>query len=122
MSETNPNDNQGSFWATIPGILTALATLITALAGLHVVLHEGDTSQNSSNDHAELSSSSQSSRITQKTECLIKGNISSNSGDRIYHMPGDRDYEKTQINTAKGERFFCTEAQAQESGWRRAPN
>ena len=52
--------------------------------------------------------------------CNIKGNISHNSGKRIYHMPGDRDYERTRISTARGERYFCSEAEARAAGWRRA--
>jgi endonuclease YncB( thermonuclease family) len=50
--------------------------------------------------------------------CAIKGNI--NARGRIYHMPGDESYAKTGINPAKGERWFCTEAEAQAAGWRRA--
>ena len=50
--------------------------------------------------------------------CAIKGNISASG--RIYHMPGDDFYAKTGINLAKGERWFCTEAEAQAAGWRRA--
>jgi hypothetical protein len=49
---------------------------------------------------------------------VIKGNISASG--RIYHMPGDDSYAKTGINLAKGERWFCTEAEAQAAGWRRA--
>jgi endonuclease YncB( thermonuclease family) len=49
-------------------------------------------------------------------ECLIKGNVSDNG--RIYHVPGSRDYEQTRIDTAKGERWFCTEQEAQAAGWR----
>ena len=52
--------------------------------------------------------------------CNIKGNISHNSGRQIYHMPGDRDYERTRISTSRGERYFCTEAEARAAGWRRA--
>jgi endonuclease YncB( thermonuclease family) len=51
--------------------------------------------------------------------CLIKGNISA-SGERIYHVPGGAFYDATEINTAKGERWFCTEAEAQAAGWRRS--
>ena len=42
--------------------------------------------------------------------CSIKGNISKND-TRIYHVPGGRYYDQTRINTAKGERWFCTEAE-----------
>ena len=51
--------------------------------------------------------------------CQIKGNISS-KGRRIYHTPGQRYYAKTGINLERGERWFCSEAQARASGWRRA--
>jgi endonuclease YncB( thermonuclease family) len=49
--------------------------------------------------------------------CAIKGNIS-RKGDRIYHLPGTRDYERTQINEASGERMFCSEDEAKAAGWR----
>lgn len=52
--------------------------------------------------------------------CNIKGNISRNSGRRIYHLPGDPDYAKTRISTSHGERWFCTESEARAAGWRRA--
>jgi hypothetical protein len=41
----------------------------------------------------------------------IKGNIS-RSGERIYHLPGGRWYDRTKITTAKGERWFCSDAEA----------
>lgn len=50
--------------------------------------------------------------------CPIKGNITSNG--RIYHLPGQRFYDKTRINTGTGERWFCTEQEARSAGWRRA--
>lgn len=50
--------------------------------------------------------------------CPIKGNINS-KGERIYHTPwGSRNYSRTKINTAKGERWFCSEAEAVAAGWR----
>ena len=52
--------------------------------------------------------------------CNIKGNISHNSRRHIYHMPGDRDYERTRIHRSRGERYFCSEAEARAAGWRRA--
>ena len=50
--------------------------------------------------------------------CIIKGNISANG--RIYHVPGARHYDITRINEARGERWFCSEAEARAAGWRRA--
>lgn len=54
------------------------------------------------------------------SSCIIKGNISSSG--RIYHMPHNRDYDRTVINTQQGERWFCTEAEARAAGWRAARN
>lgn len=51
--------------------------------------------------------------------CDIKGNISS-SGEKIYHVPGQRHYAQTQISPGKGERWFCSESEAQNAGWRRS--
>ncbi len=51
--------------------------------------------------------------------CPIKGNISA-SGEQIYHVPGGEYYIWTWINPVKGERWFCSEAEAQGAGWRRS--
>lgn len=53
------------------------------------------------------------------TEAVIKGNIASD-GERIYHVPGQENYDITVITEAKGERWFCTEAEAIAAGWRKA--
>jgi endonuclease YncB( thermonuclease family) len=55
-----------------------------------------------------------------RADCDIKGNISYKTGQRIYHLPGDRYYAATRINTNRGERWFCSEAEAQAAGWRHA--
>ena len=52
------------------------------------------------------------------TACVIKGNISSSG--RIFHLPGNRDYAATRIDAARGERMFCTVAEARAAGWRAA--
>jgi micrococcal nuclease len=55
----------------------------------------------------------------QATNCVIKGNISS-SGEKIYHMPGQRFYDETVITPGKGERYFCSATEAEAAGWRAA--
>jgi endonuclease YncB( thermonuclease family) len=50
--------------------------------------------------------------------CAIKGNIS--HSDQIYHMPWSPWYDKVKIDTARGERWFCSEGEAQAAGWRPA--
>jgi len=51
--------------------------------------------------------------------CAIKGNITA-SGERIYHTPGSTWYARTGIDTASGEAWFCTSAEAEAAGWRAA--
>lgn len=54
-------------------------------------------------------------------ECQIKGNISS-TGEKIYHLPDCPYWSKTVISEEKGERWFCSEEEAQAAGWRKAQN
>ncbi|MCY0146313.1 hypothetical protein OEG84_00905 [Hoeflea sp. G2-23] len=53
-------------------------------------------------------------------QCLIKGNVSINTGERIYHVPGQEFYTPTKISARYGERWFCSEAEARAAGWRKA--
>ena len=50
--------------------------------------------------------------------CAIKGNIS--EGGHIYHAPWSAWYDKVRIDEARGERWFCSEADAVAAGWRPA--
>jgi hypothetical protein len=52
--------------------------------------------------------------------CKIRGNISQATGERIYHVPGQEFYSVTRIHPSHGERWFCSEAEAQQAGWRPA--
>ncbi len=63
------------------------------------------------------------SPITSITQpgCIIKGNISIETGNKLYHLAGMEDYESTVIDSASGERWFCTESEAIANGWRKAP-
>jgi cold shock CspA family protein len=56
-----------------------------------------------------------------KPDCVIKGNISISTQHKLYHVPGMEDYEGTIIDPVKGERWFCSEAEAVAAGWSRAP-
>lgn len=57
--------------------------------------------------------------LSAQSGCLIKGNINS-KGEKIYHIPGQKYYEKTKIEETKGERLFCTEKEAENNGWRKS--
>ena len=48
--------------------------------------------------------------------CVIKGNINA-AGRRIFHVPGQEDYAATRIDLSRGERWFCTAAEARGAGW-----
>jgi endonuclease YncB( thermonuclease family) len=50
--------------------------------------------------------------------CAIKGNVSESG--HIYHMPWGPWYGKVRIETAKGERWFCSEEEAVAAGFRPA--
>ena len=71
-------------------------------------------------DRVELTQAQAERPQTQtKPGCVIKGNVAA-SGERIYHVPGGEYYAVTRVNPAKGERWFCSEAEAREAGWRRS--
>nr|WP_244914928.1 thermonuclease family protein [Rhizobium sullae] len=48
--------------------------------------------------------------------CPIKGNISDNG--HIYHAPWSPWYVRTKVSTKNGERWFCSEKEAVQAGWR----
>lgn len=50
----------------------------------------------------------------------IKCNVARGSGERIYHLPFDQQYDTTVIETDRGERFVATVAEAERLGFRRA--
>ncbi len=52
--------------------------------------------------------------------CNIKGNISVENGEKIFHIPGQEFYDETSIRPWRGERWFCSEADAYSAGWRMA--
>jgi len=86
---------------------------ILALAGIAAVgVGHGVTSEDGQHGRSTVGAMIQG--------CNSKGNISINSGARIYHMPGQNRYAETIITPSKGERWFCSEDEARSAGWRRA--
>ncbi|MGE7367957.1 hypothetical protein ACQKKX_02665 [Neorhizobium sp. NPDC001467] len=59
-------------------------------------------------------------RSTYDPACDIKGNISWNGGQKIYHVRGQKNYQDTRIRVLDGERWFCSEDEARAAGWRKA--
>ena len=55
------------------------------------------------------------------SSCVIKGNINAEKV-KIFHVPGCEYYDRTVVSEKYGERWFCTEEEALEAGWRKALN
>jgi endonuclease YncB( thermonuclease family) len=50
--------------------------------------------------------------------CPIKGQVA--SGTKVYVLPWSPDYSKVRVRTTRGERWFCSEQDAQAAGWKQA--
>lgn len=50
--------------------------------------------------------------------CVIKGNITGRG--KLYHLPSCGSYSSTKIDQTKGEKWFCTEEEAQAAGWQKS--
>ena len=50
--------------------------------------------------------------------CAIKGNVNANG--HIYHMPWSPWYDKVRMDGHPDKRWFCSEAEAVQAGWRPA--
>ncbi|HYD35770.1 MAG TPA: thermonuclease family protein [Vitreimonas sp.] len=50
--------------------------------------------------------------------CVIKGNVSDRG--QLYHLPQCPQYNLVKIDENKGERWFCSEVEATQSGWFKA--
>jgi len=48
--------------------------------------------------------------------CPIKGNV--RGGRRFYVVPWARGYERVKVSRSRGERWFCSESEAQEAGFK----
>lgn len=51
---------------------------------------------------------------------LVKCNIGSHNGEKIYHLPFDQQYDRIRIEKDRGEMYAFTVAEAEEKGFRRA--
>lgn len=56
----------------------------------------------------------------ERTYPSIKCNISRTSGEKIYHLPMDQQYDKIKVEPDKGEFYCSTVAEAESKGFRRA--
>lgn len=96
-----------------------MAIIAAAVIGGGTVAFIGNAGKTSTQVPTSSPTVQSSPTPTKKPGCEIKGNISS-SGERIYHMPGQRFYDKTVISESAGEKWFCTEDEAIAAGWRKS--
>ena len=60
-------------------------------------------------------------QATAAGSCNIKGNINAKK-EKIFHSPGCGSYNNTVIDENVGEKWFCSEQDALNAGWRKALN
>ncbi|MBU1046385.1 thermonuclease family protein [Patescibacteria group bacterium] len=51
------------------------------------------------------------------SECVIKGNISTENPTKFYFLPNCAPYSQIKIDAERGERYFCSEEEAEEAGF-----
>lgn len=57
-----------------------------------------------------------SAKLTAPEGCPIKGTVT--SAGKLYVLPWSSDYAKATVRPQRGERWFCSEGEAQAAGWR----
>jgi len=75
---------------------------------------------NEARQFAELLSASVRENVALERYPCIKCNISERTGERIYHLPFDQQYDSTKIGNVNGEFYAMTVAEAENARFRRA--
>jgi hypothetical protein len=52
--------------------------------------------------------------------CGIKAIINQNNGEKVYLLPGSKFYDQVAMNPGCGDRWFCTETEAQAKGFQKS--
>jgi endonuclease YncB( thermonuclease family) len=55
-------------------------------------------------------------------KCNIKGNIGKSDREKYYHLPQCAEYNRTMVELHLGEKWFCNEKEAVESGYTKSKN
>ncbi len=80
-----------------------------------------DTCNGNTTTPATTTSTTSTPTTSSSDSCTIKGNINSKK-EKIYHVDGCGSYNQTVIDEGAGEKWFCSEQEALDSGWRKALN
>lgn len=70
----------------------------------------------------KITERSQNDVPAKSAECSIKGNISAGVSTKTYFVEGCVSYNQVKIDPARGEEYFCSEAEAVKSGYKKALN
>ena len=118
-ARTKQRSSKQGFFKTVSGI-----GIVTTIALLTMEFNPSRSPSLVTSITKPVNPSRSPSLVTSITKpgCNIKGNISINTGKKIYHLPGMEDYESTIIDAAKGERWFCSESEATSHGWIDTPH
>jgi len=132
------NEKIYRFFRKVAGVIVGLIMLMLMLLAFRVFLevvdvlipdeptqsiaYERSSSVDYSNSYGDSVWGCPDGCTYHKDGCDIKGNKSYNTGEKIYHLPGQNFYDSTTINTKYGERWFCTEEEAKANGWRKSSN
>src|SRR3989344_5941417 len=68
-----------------------------------------------------LASDNITGSIASNSGCEIKGNIN-DKGNKVYHLKECSKYDDISINPSKGERWFCSEEEAEKEGFSESNN
>lgn len=71
-------------------------------------------------EHLGIFGTCHSKENTENPRCTIKGNIDKSTDTHIYYVPGCAQYSFTVVEKDIGEQWFCTEKEAQKSGYTKA--
>jgi len=102
-------------------LLCALALLVIATAGLPSQAYAQDEAgvQQEPPPPPPVAVGCPAGCVERPAGCDIKGNVN-DKGERIYHLPGGQFYDKTNIDPSRGDRWFCSPAEAEANGFRRS--
>lgn len=106
---------RGLAWAFVKYSRTYVAVEAEARA-LRIGIWEGDSQPAWA--YREQAWQSAATTAPSSQGCVIKGNVSRKG--HIYHLPWSPWYGKVTIDERRGERWFCSEADAIAAGWRPA--
>ncbi len=51
---------------------------------------------------------------------VIKGYILNTDSSKVYYLPGAQAYKRVKLDTSKGMKYFCSEAEAQAAGFKKS--